>query len=189
MSHEWYESTAEERVTQGQIVWDCPVLEWADGAMASMEALSLAVKRDVIVMTQACDLANDKVLNVIVCPHVSLKDYQRDYAKDLETKQQQFKDKNWRSHCNQIVNGRLWNLSMLNSSDVAEVQFDHRVVYLHDVYSIPRTFLEAFIKNQAKPKVFLRPPYREYLSQAFARFFMRVGLPMPITKVWEPATG
>jgi hypothetical protein len=28
--------------------------------------------------------------------------------------------------------------------------------------------------------VILLPPYREHLSQAFARFFMRVGLPVDI---------
>jgi hypothetical protein len=28
------------------------------------------------------------------------------------------------------------------------------------------------------------PPYREHLSQAFARFFMRVGLPQPVDPSW-----
>jgi hypothetical protein len=44
--------------------------------------------------------------------------------------------------------------------------------------------LEAILKarNQVRPQ--LLPPYREHLSQSFARFFMRVGLPIPVTKTW-----
>ena len=30
------------------------------------------------------------------------------------------------------------------------------------------------------PRLRLNPPYREHLAQAFARFFMRVGLPVDI---------
>jgi len=40
-----------------------------------------------------------------------------------------------------------------------------------------------FLINFAKQKdqrLRLLPPYREHLSQAFARFFMRVGLPSDI---------
>jgi len=35
-----------------------------------------------------------------------------------------------------------------------------------------------------KGHLLVNPPYREHLSQAFARFFMRVGLPIPIEKKW-----
>jgi len=47
------------------------------------------------------------------------------------------------------------------------------------VYSLP----VAFVRMQAEkslPHLRLLPPYREHLSQAFARFFMRVGLPLNI---------
>jgi hypothetical protein len=40
--------------------------------------------------------------------------------------------------------------------------------------------IEAIIK--VKPHKRLLPPYREHLSQSFARYFMRVGLPVDIPK-------
>ncbi len=48
----------------------------------------------------------------------------------------------------------------------------------------PISFLESLIEKRGIPRFRLLPPYREHLSQAFARFFMRVGLPIPIEKDW-----
>jgi hypothetical protein len=54
----------------------------------------------------------------------------------------------------------------------------------HDIFTVPRSFLEALLQEQQLPRLRLLPPYREHLSQAFARFFMRVGLPQPVTPSW-----
>jgi hypothetical protein len=48
-----------------------------------------------------------------------------------------------------------------------------------------RSSLEAQLRHVGRPRLRLRPPYVEYLSQAFARHFMRVGLPQPVTPAWE----
>jgi hypothetical protein len=48
-----------------------------------------------------------------------------------------------------------------------------------NVYGIHFDFLLDLIR-QPSPRIRLLPPYREHLSQAFARYFMRVGLPLDI---------
>jgi len=50
---------------------------------------------------------------------------------------------------------------------------------------VPRSFLDSLLKQRGHSRFRLLPPYREHLSQAFARFFMRVGLPIPIEKNWQ----
>jgi hypothetical protein len=65
------------------------------------------------------------------------------------------------------------------------VEMDIRLVDFHDVFTIPREFLEKLIEQRGESRVRLLPPYREHLSQAFARFFMRVGLPVSIEKEWR----
>ncbi len=45
-------------------------------------------------------------------------------------------------------------------------------------------FLESLLKQRGQPRLRLLPPYREHLSQAFARFFMRVGLPVQVAQAW-----
>ncbi len=59
-----------------------------------------------------------------------------------------------------------------------------RVVDFHDIFTLPRAFLESLLIERQLPWLRLLPPYREHLSQAFARFFMRVGLPQPIDPSW-----
>ncbi|MCD6491242.1 MAG: hypothetical protein J7K59_02995, partial [Candidatus Korarchaeota archaeon] len=56
---------------------------------------------------------------------------------------------------------------------------DYLVVDFRSVYSVPFDFLLELAQKRDRG-IRLLPPYREHLSQAFARFFMRVGLPVDI---------
>jgi len=193
MNEPWYEAVdANTRLTQGDIILDCPVVGWASQPIQlvigqEVETLKSAVKAvqaDVVVMTQACDLENNKVENVILCPHLSLEKYKEHWEKAMEEHGQKPTPKAWGRTCEDIKNGYVWNLAMLNEGSIEELKLTHRVVYFHDVYTIPRTFIESLLQSREQARLRLRPPYREHLSQAFARFFMRVGLPMGVTKVW-----
>jgi hypothetical protein len=53
-----------------------------------------------------------------------------------------------------------------------------RVVDFRSLFTLPLSFLREQAKSAKRVRLF--PPYREHLSQAFARFFMRVGLPVDI---------
>jgi hypothetical protein len=64
------------------------------------------------------------------------------------------------------------------------VELEHRVVDFHEVFTLPRPVLESLLRARGRVRPQLLPPYREHLSQAFARFFMRVGLPTPVMKTW-----
>jgi hypothetical protein len=56
---------------------------------------------------------------------------------------------------------------------------DVSVVDFRRVYSLPLDYFREFAAR-AGDRVRLLPPYREHIAQAFARFFMRVGLPVDI---------
>jgi len=53
------------------------------------------------------------------------------------------------------------------------------IVDFHEVYTAPTNVVREFALRTGK-RLRLLPPYREHLAQAFARFFMRVGLPVDI---------
>ncbi len=65
------------------------------------------------------------------------------------------------------------------------IELEIRLVDFHEVFTIPRAFLESLLAQRGENRHRLLPPYREHLSQAFARFFMRVGLPIQIEKEWS----
>ena len=69
--------------------------------------------------------------------------------------------------------------------EVEVLEISVRVVDFHEIYTVPKAFLEKLLCTRKQARLRLRPPYREHLSQAFARYFMRVGLPEPVSRVWE----
>lgn len=189
----WYEAvSASTKLTQGDIILDCPVIRWAskpvelkDGhEIQTLKSSIEAVSADVVVITQACDLEQHKVTNVILCPHISLDKYKEEWEAALKSKGHNPTQKAWERTCDDIKNGYSWNLSMLNGGSLENLTLTHRIVDFSDVYTLPRTFLESLLQSKGQSRMRLCPPYREHLSQAFARFFMRVGLPTGITKAW-----
>lgn len=177
---------------QGDILMDCPLLEWDaadevnfDNAESELEGAVDGIRADVVVMTQACDLENNHVSNVLLCPHLSLEEYRVACEEEFNGSHQELTTKAWRKRCESIKQGSVWNLAMLNSREEGEIKLSLRIVDFHSVYTVPRSFLESMQTQLAQPRLRLLPPYREHLSQAFARFFMRVGLPMTIGSKWD----
>ncbi|MCA9450994.1 MAG: hypothetical protein KC931_27990, partial [Candidatus Omnitrophica bacterium] len=81
--------------------------------------------------------------------------------------------------------GYIWNLAMLNKIEGPSIDSQpHRIVDFHVVYSLPVAFLQSMVSEGICERIRLLPPYREHISQAFARFFMRVGLPQNVQKAW-----
>jgi hypothetical protein len=136
----------------------------------------------VIVMTQACDLEQREVRNAILCPIYHLKEYQNEWDKDQKAKGQNPTPKAWSAEAERIKKGFVWNLTMLDgrTTDPPGITIAPQVVDFHEVFSLPAEFLQALIKCRNASRIRLCPPYREHLAQAFARFFMRVGLPVNI---------
>lgn len=190
MAELWYELVKPDvPLMQGDLIVDCPLIGWKDQAVthSTVEGLQQqaeAFSADVVIMTQACDLEQEKVKNVVLCPHRSLDDYKRRWEEAMRTAEQSPSAKAWSKHCKSLCDGSLWNLAILNCASHESIETSHRVVDFHEVYTVPRVFLEAFLVATGGDRLRLLPPYREHLSQAFARFFMRVGLPTAIEVVW-----
>ena len=193
MSDSWYSSVdAETPLTQGDLISECPVIAWAASPLnlsgteeaEVLKAATTAIRADIVIMTQACDLENNKVENVIMCPHISIDEYRQLWEEDMRKRKQSPTNRAWGRFCEDIRDGQIWNLSILNAGESSDQKIEHRIVDFHDVYIIPRSFLESLLKQRGRPRLRLNPPYREHLSQAFARFFMRVGLPVPVTITW-----
>jgi hypothetical protein len=172
------------------IIVNCPVASWSESPLTVAldvppeEILKTSVEFiqiDTVVMTQACDLEQGKVRYVILCPHYAIEDYRIQWEYALRERMQNPTEKSWQTFVEDVRQGKIWNLSMLNVYEGSLLEMGIRVVDFHEVFSLPRSFLESWLRHQGK-RLRLQPPYREHLSQAFARFFMRVGLPIDIPR-------
>jgi hypothetical protein len=190
MPDPWFEiATSETSLTQGDLIANCPLLGWRQGASNSLDAvdatfdlaeLADSFTTDVVVMTQACDLEQQKVSNVVLCPAVAISAFHESWEKQRHLSGQAPTAKSWNRELVDIASGRIWNLSLLNSFGDGSTTTEIRVVFFDQVFTLPRNFIEGLLRRRGQSRLRLRPPYREHLSQSFARYFMRVGLPQAI---------
>jgi len=170
----WFEIVeADSPITQGDIILNCPLLEWETEGLVvekgfegeTLKGATNTILADVVVMTQACDLEHEKVSNVILCPHLPLSDYYEVWKSDRVAKEQKVTTKAWKSHCDDICDGFLWNMSMLNKNEIDGVaKTGVRIVDFHEVFSVPRAFLQSLLIQREEKRLRLLPPYREHLS-------------------------
>lgn len=183
-SFPWYYTVpAGDRLYQGEIVFDCPVARWQTGSTdaADLQAWAEYVELDAVIMSQDCDLENRKLESVILCPAITIAEARLPWEDFMRSKNQSPTDNAWISHLRKIGQGTEVGLALLN--DFPETHpGGKRLVDFKDVSTVPLDFLEARVKGRAD-RLMLCPPYREHLSQSFARFFMRVGLPTPLSSL------
>ena len=68
---------------------------------------------------------------------------------------------------------------MLNKCELVDFNTDFLIVDFRNVFGVSIELMLKLAKTQEN-RIRLMSPYRERLSQSFARFFMRVGLPEDI---------
>lgn len=169
-------------------MFDCPVPRWISAPLSINQTSELEVLKksyefvsaDLVVLTQACDLEQDKVTNVTLCPHLSLTEFKNGWEEETRESGNNPTPKYWKRVCEDLNKGYIWNQTLINKSELEEFIMDYRVVDFYDVFTLPKIFLESLLTKRNQQRIRLLPPYREHLSQAFARFFMRVGLPTNI---------
>jgi hypothetical protein len=174
VNYPWYQIVSGGEFTQGDIIKDCPIpvappneafLRAATQGEQPATQIGIKIAR-LIVLTQACDIENDKVESIVLCPVWPLEDMARENA---QVASQRGKEK--------LRKGHFHYLHLLNKDE--ELGFGHLVVDFRELYSLPTNFLHL-VAERCGERPRLLPPYREHLSQSFARYFMRVGLPVDI---------
>jgi hypothetical protein len=164
----WAETKGPE-LAQGDYLTEClvPVFDPEFGTRAGEEEVRVD-KADLIVVTQSCDLVNAKVGFAALCPLCSLEKFEQANPK--------FRQKGlWE----QARKGRIEGLHLLGSPVHPENNREALVVDFRQIVSLPLRYLTRRAESLGN-RWRLQSPFLEHFSQAFARFFMRVGLPSSI---------
>jgi hypothetical protein len=153
---------------QGDYLLNCPVPALSERPDDTGEQSFPVEERDLIVMTQSCDLENEKAAFVALCPIHTLLEF--------EQANPSFTHKGaWEN----VRKGRVEGLYLLGSPQEPNNNRDALVVDFRQIYSLPFGLLNRHAEQRGE-RWRLKSPYLEHFSQAFARFFMRVGLPSAI---------
>ncbi|MGD0094417.1 MAG: hypothetical protein ABSE73_31300 [Planctomycetota bacterium] len=169
----WYDVVTGDVLEQGDLFEQCPVLSPPAGLKLEAGGIPAATidwrTRDVILLSQSCDMVRgqEKLSDVLLCSVWNPKELDAGPFKNLK------------SGLENVRCGRVNGFHLLANCTLPGLQRNFRVVDFRRVYSLPLEFMRSLAAAQGS-RLRLLPPYREHLSQAFARFFMRVGLPVDI---------
>jgi hypothetical protein len=154
---------------QGDLLPQClvPIVEAAPESEEELHEIDY-VFQDSIVITQSCDLENRKAKFVALCPIFTLE--------KLESANSNFRKK---GEWEQVRKARREGLHMLSGPVNPDDNRQALVVDFRQIYSLPFAYLANHASDLGS-RWRLKSPYLEHFSQAFARFFMRVGLPSAI---------
>jgi hypothetical protein len=159
-------SSVESPLSQGDVIEGCPLFSLDDpNAVADLTVSPVRWQSRIVVLTQACDLAQTKTMRVVVAPVYSAqKLVDRGILKTSLIR-------------DQIRRGTVYGWYFLPTAPEPLVM-PESVVDLRDLHTVSRAVLERLIAD-GKRVCRIRTPYREHLAQHFAVTYMRIGLPGP----------
>lgn len=162
---------------QGDLLPGCSIPEFPpDFALEAKTALVVQVDQaDLIVITQSCDLEHGGLSLVAMCPVWSIPAFEAAQAAQGGSRP----GKASRDFWNNVRKGRSSTLHLLASPTNPADARSALVVDFRAIYSLPNAYLTRHAE-QAGDRWRLRSPFLEHFSQAFARSFMRVGLPSSV---------
>jgi hypothetical protein len=163
-----YEQPTGMDLSQGDILDDCPILVWK----LAPPPLDLAIPPEVriirvVVLTQACDLAQDKTTRVVIAPVYEAAEL---VAKNI-LKANLVRD--------QVRRGQVFGWYFLPAAP-APIKLAEAIVDLRELHTIERRTLE-YLVGAGKRVGRIRTPWREHLAQHFGTPYMRIALPEAYT--------
>lgn len=161
----WYQKVIDNDILmQGDLIYGCPYVIPPKQISIGAERRVDIISYDVLILTQSCDLNKKNLEFVLVCPFWPLK--------EIEEKYPQLRDNNLKESAKRGYQPAWIILDAIDDNGFLLADFRY-------AYSVPIEILKG-LTNDNPTRWRLNSPYREHLSQEFAKFFMRVGLPKSI---------
>lgn len=171
----WYEITSGRDLMQGDIIPSIGVPipagspeEFSSSAHPPIEVVDI----DVVVMSQSCDLEQGKTDWVVVAQYSDWREVSDGQGRGRRIDMQK-----------QIRRGRVPHFALLREDPM----LPWSVIDFRRLFTLPLDYLQTHA-NSLGDRLRMISPYREDVAQAFARYFMRVALPIDPVEFdsWEP---
>jgi hypothetical protein len=151
-------------LSQGDILDACPLVFWPDHTREVVDGnMPESLETRVIILTQACDLANDKAVRAVV----AVVHNAANLVQTGRVKERFIRDN--------VRKGQVYGWYFL-PAHASCLGFPESLVDLRDLHTVPRGLLEG-LRDQGKLVCRLITPYREHLAQHFSVTYSRIGLP------------
>jgi len=173
-SASWYDVVTGGKLLQGDILRECPLPSLtglADWPLKPDDELDIDIRlADACVLSQSCDLENNKIDEVLLAQVV---DWDAGWRALVAQGNPSAKGTRFRES---LVAGNVPGLALLRKHEGSPIM-EWSLVDFRRIFVLPKPAAAAVAVANGE-RLRLIPPYREHLGQAFARYFMRVGLPL-----------
>lgn len=169
---DWYTSSR-ETIGQGDIIFEFPLILTASDGQGGYEVDSSGNYRfgmrtgNIVVLTQTCDMLKKAQKTVLVAEvhsyDVITANGQNSHLRETVYKQS-------------LARGTAIQDFLLPPSPDGVLPWS--IINFRNIHVVPKDLI--LHRAEAGRVLGIASPYREYLSQAFARFIMRVGLPVTL---------
>jgi hypothetical protein len=171
-NYPWYAITRGSELAQGDILRACPRFVIPTETHRTNELVVTRETVDAVVLTQTCDLVlrsdgTCEATDILLCAIY--------FKNELEHHPIFGKWQAWE----EARKGRRPFFHVLDSCRLVGHEHYPVLVDFHSIFTLNVELVRDFAINFGD-RLRLLPPYREHLSQALARTFMRVGLPTDI---------
>ncbi len=156
---------ADATLDQGDLVDNCLILSIKEFDLETNNAPRINVGSNrVLVLTQACDLANLKAVNVTVAlVHDAQSIIDQGLLKPADVR-------------GPVRSGRVYGWYFLPAD--LDLDLDEMIVDLRRLHTVRLDILDA-LSRSGRRRARLLSPYREHLAKHFADTFSRIALPEP----------
>jgi hypothetical protein len=161
----WSEVTT-NTIEQGDLIADCEIPSLPASAFdpeASSVEISLQ-KISAIVLTQTCQIEQQKVKNVVICRVVTVSKFD-----------QGPEGPRGRSFWSNVRSWRDDRFHLLHPPSSSEIFSDLLVADFREIHTPSVSYLKTFAVDKKRAR--LLSPYLEHLAQRFGYYFMKIALP------------
>ena len=166
---------SDDELRQGDLLDGCkvPLLGADFGESEKLNEVPLA-SVSLMILTQSCDLvirsgkSEPKATSVALCRIYTLKEYASVRPDFTNPKARE-----------DARTGRIEGVHLLHSLTDQNDNQSVLIAHFREIFSLPFSYLRRHAAS-LKDRPRLQSPYLEHFAQGFARFFMRVGLPLDI---------
>lgn len=182
MTSDFWETVTGRNLLQGDVLEECefPLVVEDSKSDGSDWEIDIGISR-LIVITQSCDLESERVEFVALCPvSLAVEFGERNGSSfEFDASAPSQSSRNVKGNWEGLRKGRQPGCHLLPPYQDADNPWGSLVVEFGQIISLPYARVADHAASLGdRPR--LRSPYLEHLSQAFARYFMRVGLPTQI---------
>jgi hypothetical protein len=170
---DWWTATAGAGHQQGDLLRDVPIVhvESVEVAENTASIQSRVEVIDGIIVTQTCDLENDRIANILLARVTTWADFA---AAQFAAGNTAVKGSSFRRN---LIRGDIPPLMLLHARE-PQPPLDWSIVDFRELHVVDRERLDRFVDQPGRRRrLRLVSPYKEHFAQAFARYYMRVGLP------------